>query len=180
MRNRIAIPLVMLAIGCGMIVGVPKGTTADQSRLSAGGSVMMAKEALEERGSRELVLRFYQELNQKPTAPSRAEHAVRVVERLFVPGYVGHGGPDNHDLDLDGWKNIIRSLYGRYPDLRSSVEDVITEGDKTLVRIRLRDGVNVVATYMALYRVEGGQIVERWAFGDRNFEGWTLGDRSSR
>jgi predicted ester cyclase len=174
MRNRIAIALIVLAIGCGTTA------TADQSRLSAGGSVMMAKEALEERGSRELVLRFYQELNQKPTAPSRAEHAVRVVERLFVPGYVGHGGPDNHDLDLDGWKNIIRSLYGRYPDLRSSVEDVITEGDKTLVRIRLRNGVNVVANYMALYRVEGGQIVERWAFGDRNFEGWTLGDRSSR
>jgi predicted ester cyclase len=140
--------------------------------------MMKAEEALEERGSRELVLRFYQELNQKPTDLSRAEHAVRVVERLFVRGYVGHGGPDNHDLDLDGWKNVIRSLYGRFPDLRSSVEDVITEGDKTLVRIRLLDGVNEVTNYMALYRVEGGQIVERWAFGDRNFERWVGGDRT--
>jgi hypothetical protein len=31
---------------------------------------------------------------------------------------------------------------------------------------------------MALHRVEGGQIVERWAaLDDRNFEGWALGDR---
>jgi hypothetical protein len=36
-----------------------------------------------------------------------------------------------------------------------------------------------VANYMALYRVEGKHIVERWAYGDRNFEGWSA-DRASR
>jgi hypothetical protein len=56
------------------------------------------------------------------------------------------------------------------------VEDVITEGDKTLVRIRLHDGVNEV-NYLSLYRVEGGQIVERWAFGDQN---WGLADAAAR
>jgi hypothetical protein len=132
MRNLIAVPLVMLAIGCD--------TTAAQSPLSAGGSVVMAEEALDERGSRELMLRFYHDLNQKSADLSRAEHAIRSVERHFAPGYAGHVGPDNHDIDLDGWKNIIRPLYRRFPDIRNSVEDVITEGDKTFVRIRLRDG----------------------------------------
>jgi predicted ester cyclase len=128
----------------------------------------MGTKALEERGSREVVLRFYHELNQERTDLSLAEHAIRVVERHFAPGFVGHGGADNHDYDRDGFKNITRSLFGRFPDLRNSVEDVITEGDKTLVRIRLHDGVNEV-NYLALYHVEGGHIVERWSFGDRNF-----------
>jgi hypothetical protein len=65
MRNRIAIALVMLPIGCG--------TTAAQSRQSAGGSMMKAEEALEERGSRELVLSFYHDLNQRPRDLSRAD-----------------------------------------------------------------------------------------------------------
>jgi hypothetical protein len=99
----------------------------------------------------------------------------KIAKLLLVREPDGRNGPSG---DKERWKNIIRSLYGRYPDLRNSVEDVITEGDKTLVRIRLLDGVNEVTNYMALHRVKGGQVVERWAFGDRNFERWAPGDRT--
>jgi SnoaL-like domain len=165
MRNRMVMPLVMLAIGCG--------TAAGQSGQRAGGNVMKAEGALEERGSREVVLRFYQEMNQaaaQSTELSRAEHATRVVERHFAPGFVGHGGPGNHDYDRDGFKNIIRELYGRPMPDRNSVEDVITEGDKTLARIRIHEAGGNEVNYLVLYRVEGGRIVERWSFGDRNYK----------
>jgi ketosteroid isomerase-like protein len=139
--------------------------------LSAAGSVMKAEVPPEERGSREIVLRVYQEFNQaaaQSTELSRAEHATRVVERHFAPGFVGHGGPDNLDYDLDDFKTIIRELYGRPAPDRNSLEDVISEGDKTLVRVRIHEGDGDEVNYMAFYRVKGGQIVERWTYGDRN------------
>ena len=76
MRHRFAIPLVVLA--------TVFGAKADQSRLSATGSAMMTEEALEEGGSRGLVLRFYHDLNHQPADLSRAEHAIRSWSDISV------------------------------------------------------------------------------------------------
>jgi hypothetical protein len=47
-----------------------------------------------------------------------------------IEGEKGHGDPDNQDYGRDGLKIFIRSQTGRFPNIRLSVEDVITEGDK--------------------------------------------------
>jgi hypothetical protein len=113
-------------------------------------------------------LKFYYEMNQKRGDLSLAEHQVRVMEQYFAPGFVGHGDPYNQDYGRDELKDFIRSQVSRYPNIWISVEDVITEGDKTLVRLRLSEGGSLVTNYLALYVIEGGQIIERWTYGDRN------------
>ena len=118
--------------------------------------------------SREVVLSLYRNLNEGPQGVSLAEHGVRVVEAHFAESFVGHGGPENHDYDLEGFKRILRSQFGKFPAVRNTVEEVMSEGAKTLVRIRLSDGQTEV-NYLALYLVRDGMIVERWAYGDGNF-----------
>jgi predicted ester cyclase len=66
------------------------------------------------------------------------------------------------------------------PDRRVTIEDIIAEGDRVVVRARLtgtnRGGFEwagvppnlnrIDMEYISIYRIEGGKIVECWAIND--------------
>jgi len=94
------------------------------------------------------------------------------------PSVVAHGltpGP----LDLEGLEAFYEGLWGAFPDLRISVEDLIGEGDKVAWRLAVRGtherefrgvpatGIEVVFGAQYIFRLRDGKIIERWSSFDR-------------
>ena len=98
-----------------------------------------------------------------------------VIDDLISPDFIGHEMPPGMPRGPEG----IRQFYGRIraglPDVQLTVEDLIGEKDKVVVRWRARGthrgeflgipatGKAVSLTGIAIYRISKGMIVERWA-----------------
>ena len=91
---------------------------------------------------------------------------------------VAHGlGPD--PLDLEGLERFYAGLWGAFPDLEISIEDLIGEGDKVTWRIAVRGthedefrgipatGKEVRFGAQYIFRFRNGKVVERWTNLDR-------------
>jgi predicted ester cyclase len=73
---------------------------------------------------------------------------------------------------------FLRAEYITFPDANEQIVDILGEGDKVAVRMRFRGtqagilgtypptGKIVDSEYLAIYRIEGGLIVEAWAEWD--------------
>jgi steroid delta-isomerase-like uncharacterized protein len=102
------------------------------------------------------------------------------LRQLVAPDFLRHsvaaGEPQVASVD-----DLIRFLemeYSTFPDACETIEDLLAEDDKVAVRHRLRgtqtgpmgpfppSGKVLEATYLAIYRVEEGRIVEAWAEWD--------------
>lgn len=116
--------------------------------------------------NKRLVRRFYEEFLFKRN--------VAVVDELFSNDFVGHGMPPGTPRGPEGIRQFYGGVRAGLPDIQITVEDVIGEGDKAVVRWRARAthqgpflGVPatnkaVSFTGIAIYRLSKGKIVERW------------------
>ena len=97
-----------------------------------------------------------------------------VVDELVGSEFVGHEMPPGTPRGPVGFKEFYGWLRSAFPDLRYTVDDVIAEGDRVVVRWTWRcthkgefmgiapTGKQAMVTGMAIYRVAGGKCVERW------------------
>ena len=97
-----------------------------------------------------------------------------VLDELIAGDFVGHGAPPGTPPGPAGVRQFYAWLRAAFPDIRYSVEDLVAEGDKVVVRWRWRgthqgeyygippSGKPVTATGIAIYRIAGGKCVERW------------------
>jgi steroid delta-isomerase-like uncharacterized protein len=81
-------------------------------------------------------------------------------------------------------KAFLRAEFEAFPDWQENLEDLLAEGGKVAARHRCRgtqrgplgpyppSGKILNADYLAIYRIEGGRIVEAWAAWD-NLSGLT-------
>ncbi len=104
------------------------------------------------------------------------EHYTAVADALLAPTVAIHfafpGTPD--PLDREGWKHLVATFRASFNPLQHTVEDVIAEGDRVMVRwsgsaTHTGDlmgfpatGKQVTTSGMSIYRITGGQIVESW------------------
>ncbi len=94
---------------------------------------------------------------------------------LIAPGFTGHGTPPEIPSGPDGVRQFYQQLRSAFPDIRYTIEDILAEGDKVAVRwtwcgTHLGDyygiaptGKPAKASGIAIYRIEAGKCVERWA-----------------
>lgn len=120
--------------------------------------------------NRALVARFYDEV----ISGGRVE----VLDELLVPDFVEHGAPPDLPPGRDGFRAFVLMLRGAFPDLRWSVEDWIVAGDRVVARGRGRGthqgeffgapatGRSVAWSAIHIFRVQDGQLVERWSEAD--------------
>ncbi len=112
-----------------------------------------------------LVRRFFEELwNQGNLA---------VADELLSTDHVHHFS-DEDIHGPDGVKQLVNWLHTAFPDIHTSIDDVVAEGDKVAVRFTIRGlhqgegmgipptGKRVVYTGIDIFRLAGGRIVERW------------------
>ena len=89
----------------------------------------------------------------------------------FSPDFVDHGSdvPPGTPPGPEGAKEYVGNALKRFPDLHVTVEDVIVEGDKIVVRNTWRatdpqSGRQLRFGGIVIWRVVNGQLAERWAY----------------
>jgi steroid delta-isomerase-like uncharacterized protein len=82
------------------------------------------------------------------------------------------------DMNLIQYMQFMSSLSDAFPDTKYTVDDMIAEGDKVVVRYNLTGthkgvfqgipptGKQMTVKGVNVYRVEGGRLAEAWNFVD--------------
>ena len=105
---------------------------------------------------------------------------VSVADNVFASDCVIHiNGSPERNLSLDGFKQMVSGLLAAFPDLRFTIEDQISAGDKVATRWVAvgtnsapfgsvpATGRQVRVDGLILDRVAEGRIVERWEQWDQ-------------
>lgn len=102
-----------------------------------------------------------------------------VAEELVATDFVDHNPPSPEIAPgLEGVKQVFTLFQSAFPDGNLAVDDQIAEGDKVVTRMTFRGthkgelmgvpptGKTVTIGVIAIIRLEGGQLVERWGESD--------------
>ena len=96
------------------------------------------------------------------------------IERFYAPDYVDHGRSSINASGRDAERESLAAMQQAFPDARHAIDDLIAEGNRVVARISARGthtgelfglpptGKVVASTAVAIYRIEGGRIAERW------------------
>lgn len=89
----------------------------------------------------------------------------------FAPEFVDHGTdvPPGTSPGPEGAKQHVGSSLKKFPDMHVTIEDIIAEGDKVVVRNIWRatnpaNGVKLQFAGIVIWRIAHRQLVERWAY----------------
>ena len=89
----------------------------------------------------------------------------------FADDFVDHGAdvPPGTPPGPAGAKQYVGSALKKIPDMHVTVEDVIAEGDKAVVRntwrgTELSSGRKLEFGGIVIWRIAGRKLVERWAY----------------
>jgi steroid delta-isomerase-like uncharacterized protein len=105
------------------------------------------------------------------------EEVVATHEQLYSPEWIGHF-PGMPPLDAEGHKQYSVVMSTAFPDLERTLEDLVAEGDKVVVRWSARGthsgdfngipptGKQASSSGITIFRLADGQIVEEWSESD--------------
>jgi predicted SnoaL-like aldol condensation-catalyzing enzyme len=89
----------------------------------------------------------------------------------FAPEFVDQGSdvPPGMPSGPEGAKQYVGGALKKFPDMHVTVEDIIAEGDKVVVRNTWRatnpaNGVKMQFAGIVIWRIAHRQLVERWAY----------------
>ena len=96
---------------------------------------------------------------------------LEVADVNFAPDFVDHGSdvPPGTPPGPQGAKLYVGGALKRFPDMHVTVEDVIAEGDKVVVRNTWQgtdrnSGKKLRFGGIVIWRVAEGKLTERWAY----------------
>lgn len=101
----------------------------------------------------------------------RLDAADEVIGPTFLMN-TGGKGPE-------GFRNLVTTMRAGFPDLHFTLDDVISDGDRVIVRWTMTGtqrgpymgiaatGKQVTLTAIAIYRMVDGRAVEQWSVVDR-------------
>ena len=116
----------------------------------------------------ELAQRFHEDIFEKGDFDA--------ADRILTEDYVTHspGAPPDFLHGPEGAKEYARAIRTGLPDLSITHDDIVTEGDKVVIRWTARGthegelfgipptGKSVEITGFDLFRIEGDRIAEMW------------------
>ena len=96
---------------------------------------------------------------------------LEVADVNFAPEFVDRGSdvPPNMPPGPAGAKAYVGSALQKFPDLHVTVEDVVAENDKVVVRNTWRatdptSGKTIRFSGIVIWRIAHRQLAERWAY----------------
>ena len=121
--------------------------------------------------NRAVVMKFYNTVVNKGDTSALPE----IMSGRFVDHFAAPGSPQG----IEGFKKFLGMVSTAFPDLQVSVDDLIEEGDKVVVRLTANGTHNGVlmgnipptgkhAVWMGIdiLKLEQGKITERWSLRD--------------
>ena len=121
--------------------------------------------SLSAEANKAIVRRFYEEVWSKGD--------ISAIDELFAIDFVNHD-PGPHSADREGFKEYVNWARSA-SDYRPTIDDLIAEGDKVVVRLTGRGrlkrkfmGITLTdkqftQSGIVIWRLADGKIVERWA-----------------
>jgi steroid delta-isomerase-like uncharacterized protein len=100
------------------------------------------------------------------------------LDALTAPDYVDHNPLPGANPGWQGMKDALTGLADAFPDFQVSIEDMIAEGDKVVVRLTASGthkgefmGIaptnkRVTIAETIIHRIAGGKVVEEWPMAD--------------
>src|ERR687896_1205729 len=98
-----------------------------------------------------------------------------VADEIIAPNYVSHEPTSGEVRGIEGAKQFAATYREAFPDLQNTIEDMVAEGDKVVVRFRGRGthqgeteafgpptGKRMEITGITIKRLSDGKIVEAW------------------
>jgi len=100
---------------------------------------------------------------------------VDAADQLAAPDFVAHGhAPNDATIGIPQFKQFARAVLAAFPDIRVTVEDTISEGDRTVIRWHAHGthqgpfmgvapkGAAISVRGVSVMRFANGKIVEAW------------------
>jgi steroid delta-isomerase-like uncharacterized protein len=97
------------------------------------------------------------------------------VEEIFAPEYVSHEPTSGEVRGIEGARQFAATFREAFPDLQNTIEDMVAEGDKVVMRFRGNGthegeteafgpptGKRMEITGITIKRLADGKIVEAW------------------
>ena len=98
-----------------------------------------------------------------------------IIDKVVAPDIVYHR-PTGHDVihGIDAYKHVFQALYAAMPDYQFTLDDLIAEGDKVVMRFTLTgtftgelrgippNNQKITVWGLAIDRIVDGKIVEGW------------------
>jgi len=118
-----------------------------------------------------LIRRFYEEVFNKRN--------LGAIDDFYAPDHIDHTLSPGLPVSLEGTKQAIATMLEGFADLRITIEDMIAEGDKVVIRFTTHGtqlgtlggipptGEQVAVSTIEITRIAGGKIVEDWGLDDR-------------
>ncbi len=103
---------------------------------------------------------------------------IEAIDELIDPGVVDHAVPAGFPTGREGAKQFFAMMRSAFPDLHLTIEDMIAEGDKVVMRSTWSGthqgefmgipatGRRVTVSAIDISRVADGRIVEHWEQSD--------------
>lgn len=157
MKRMVEIVLLMVA----MFASAPSQDNANESnRPSGDGQSQLDK-------NKALIRRLFEEwINQKNLSS---------VDEIVSPDYVDHALPPDAPRGPESTKKFLAPLLAAFPDVHVTIQDMIAEGDKVVVRNTWHathkgmwngvaaTGRQVTFSGIVIWRIANGKLTDRWA-----------------
>ena len=100
------------------------------------------------------------------------------LDGILAPELVSHNHLPGAPTGLVGAKAVHQGLLAAFPDCRTTIEDLVAEGDRVVMRGTLTGtntgsfmgapptGKSFKVTTMSVFRIASGKIVEHWGVVD--------------
>ena len=100
------------------------------------------------------------------------------VDEFMAPDFVDHEGVPGYPPTREGFKQSIPMLRSGMPDFNATIDDVVAEGDRVVIRMTFRGtqtgefmgmpptGKSISVGVIDIFRIAGGKVVEHWGLMD--------------
>jgi len=101
-------------------------------------------------------------------------------DELYAPDWIMHQSPNPDVQGFAAWKQFLVDWCTALPDIQWTIEDLIAEGDKVIMRFTWRGtntaqspifpfpptGKRLTVTGCGINHLVGGKVVESWVYMD--------------
>jgi steroid delta-isomerase-like uncharacterized protein len=103
---------------------------------------------------------------------------ISLVDEIMPPDFVDHEGVPGLPPTREGFKQSVPMLRSGIPDFNATIDDVVAEGDRVVIRMTWRGtqtgefmgmpptGKSISVGVIDISRIAEGKIVEHWGLAD--------------